>query len=145
MTTGTMLQIRRTFRAPRERVWAAFTDPAQLQRWYALEDDWATPVVEIDLRVGGRYRIGLQPPGRPVFYETGTYVEIAEPGRLVYTCVQSSEGGVGHDETLVTIDFVELDGDTEVVLTQGYHTVADRDLHGAGWQRFLDRLERALD
>ncbi len=52
----------RTIDAPRERVFQAWTDPTHLLRWWAAEPGWATPIAEVDLRVGGRYRLGMQNP-----------------------------------------------------------------------------------
>ena len=142
----TTLQISRRFRAPVERVFRAFTDPDELQRWYALADDWETPVVEIDLRVGGRFRIGLRPPGRDTFYETGEYREIVPNQRLVYTQVLHGAGeGVDHDGTLTTIEFIARGAETDVVITEGgFPSVTERDVHASGWPGFLDRLEAML-
>ena len=139
-TEATTLVLTRTFAAPVARVWRAFTEPTELKKWYALNDEWTTPIAEVDLRVGGQYRLGLQPPGREPFFETGEYREIVENERLVYTCALTGDGDVGHDETLVVVEFKARGDETDVVITQGYATVADRDVHGRGWSMFLERL-----
>lgn len=143
-TAETTIVIRRTFGAPRDRVWRAWTDPEALKRWYALDDTWRTPVAEVDLRVGGAYRIGIEPPGTEPFFETGVYREIVPHERLVYTCaLAGGDRSAGHEETLVTVEFRDAAGATEVLVTQtGFPTVEQRDLHQRGWSRFLDRLER---
>jgi uncharacterized protein YndB with AHSA1/START domain len=135
------LQVRRTLRCAPERVFQAWTDPDQLQQWYAPSDDWSTPVAEVDLRVGGSYRIGLAAPGRAPFYEVGEFLEVAPPSRLVYT--QRTEGGGSAEELVVSVEFIARDGATEVVVTErGYTDARVRDLHRRGWEGFLARLAR---
>ncbi|MGH7820780.1 MAG: SRPBCC family protein, partial [Candidatus Binatia bacterium] len=56
------LRIQRVFDAPREKVFRAFTDPEELKLWFGPNDDITVPVVEVDLRAGGRYRIDLKTP-----------------------------------------------------------------------------------
>lgn len=122
-----------------------------MKAWYRPDDGWATPVAEVDLRVGGAYRIGLTPPGGATFYEIGAFREIALPDRLVYTLC--FEGVHRHErtgeemetyETTITATFDELPaGRTRVIVThEGYRTRHDRDRHQNGWPRFLDQLAR---
>jgi uncharacterized protein YndB with AHSA1/START domain len=126
------LTVRRLVRAAPERVFEAWTTPAMLQSWYGLDDSWTTPAAEVDLRVGGRYRITLQPSGPgSAFDEAGEYLVVDPPRRLVYTC----------GDRTVAVDFVAHDDGTEVVVVEsGYETAAARDRHAGGWPRFLDRL-----
>ena len=56
----TQLRVTRTFAAPREKVFRAWTDPQALKTWFAPSDKFATRIPELDLRVGGRYRIEMQ-------------------------------------------------------------------------------------
>lgn len=138
---GHVLTVDRTIKAVPERVFAAWTEPAQLMAWYAPDDSWTTPSAEVDLRVGGTYRIGLQRPGAEPFFESGEFVEVDPPHRLVYT--QRTDGpsrGAG-EHILVTVEFTPSpDGTLVRVLEQGYADPAVRDLHASGWPRFLDRL-----
>jgi uncharacterized protein YndB with AHSA1/START domain len=135
--------------AERGVVWRAWTAPQGLLRWYRPDDAWSTPTAEVDLREGGAYRIGLQPPGRPMFYEVGRFREVSPPHRLTYTV--RFEGPHRHEvtgedmetyETLITAVFdEEPPGRTRVrVLHEGYRTREDRDRHLNGWPRFLDHL-----
>ena len=59
---STNLLLARIFKAPREKVFEAWTNPEVLQRWFGPSDDFATPSVEVDLQIGGRYRIHLKAP-----------------------------------------------------------------------------------
>ena len=58
----TILQISRTFNAPRELVFQAWTQPESLSRWWAAGPRFTTPIAEVDLRVGGKYRLGMLAP-----------------------------------------------------------------------------------
>ena len=138
----TILELRRIIPASRERVFRAWTDPAQLKRWFAVADDFTTPIADVDLRVGGRYRLGMQPPGNdPVLIVGGVYREILPPERLVFTWRWESSDK-NEPETLVTVNFVERGDMTEVVLQHElFASEALRDKHAEGWAGCLDHLE----
>jgi uncharacterized protein YndB with AHSA1/START domain len=111
--TGNRLQITRVFDAPRERVFAAWRNPAVLQRWTGCKD--ATNVeCQADFRVGGAFttkmHIGGQANCDCAF--TGTYDEIAEPSKIAYHV------NLGPAVTRVVVEFFELAGKTRMVLTQ---------------------------
>ncbi|MBX7166595.1 MAG: SRPBCC domain-containing protein [Pirellulales bacterium] len=138
------LVLHRTLRAPRERVFRAWTDPQQLSQWFAPAPDMDHPIMEVDFRVGGRYRIGMQRPGAPLYIVAGEYREISPPRRLVFTWQWQNEGSL-RDETLVTVELLDHDGGTRLVLTHELlPTEIDRTKHGEGWTGCLDRLERFL-
>ena len=131
------LTVRRVIKATPERVFEAWTTPALLRAWYGVDDSWTTPVAEVDLRVGGRYRITLVKPGGDSFDEAGEYVQIDPPHRLVYTC--DSTGWDGRQT--VTVEFLpHADGTEVVVVESGYPTAELRDEHAGGWALFVDRL-----
>jgi len=133
----TTLRITRTFAAPRERVFQAWTDPAALKEWWA-PPGYATPAAEVDLRVGGRYRIGMkEEPDGPLFYLTGVFREVRPPEKLVYTWRWENE----QSETLVTIEFRDRGAATEVALLhEVFQTGQERDAHEKGWTGALDKL-----
>ncbi|MEX2100332.1 MAG: SRPBCC domain-containing protein [Acidimicrobiia bacterium] len=136
--TGTYeLTLTKVVRAPREKVFEAWTSPEWLTRWYGMADDWTVPVAEVDLRVGGRYRIVMAGPGFDAFDETGEFLEIVPNERLVYTMTS----GAWTEQLLVTVTFAEHPDGTEVTLTDaGYATADLRDQHANGWPGWLDRL-----
>ena len=57
------LDVSRVFNAPRERVYQAWMRPEDLEQWWHMSADATTPFAEVDLRVGGHYRLGMKPPG----------------------------------------------------------------------------------
>jgi uncharacterized protein YndB with AHSA1/START domain len=86
--TATSLTISRTINAPRDRVFEAWTDPAQLHKRWGAGENFTAPIAEVDLRTGGSYRLGMQPPGQETPHVVvGVYREVSPPERLVYTWV----------------------------------------------------------
>ena len=138
------LTLTRTYAAPREAVFRAWTDPDALKQWFGPTDEFTTPIAEVDLRMGGRYRIGMQSPDQEDLHIVGgVYREIEPPEKLVFTL--SWEEGIDVGETLVTVEFRDLGGSTEVVLThERFPSEEARDKHHEGWSGCLDRLPKAL-
>jgi len=132
------LILTRTFKAPVERVYAAWTDPEKMRRWFA-PGDMTVPDAEADVRVGGRYRVTMQ-GGECEFNVTGgVYREVIPNHRLVFTWQWE-----GTDlETLVTLEFRSVSAnETELTLThEGFDNESTRDKHGEGWNGCLVNLE----
>jgi uncharacterized protein YndB with AHSA1/START domain len=141
VTETTTLRLTRAFAARRERVFRALTQPEDLTAWFGPSDEYATAGVDVDLRVGGHYSIALRTPSGEVIRVGGTYREVLAPSRLVFTW--QWEGNP--NETLVTIDLVEVGDRTELRLThERFADAAERDRHGGGWSGSLERLDRRL-
>jgi uncharacterized protein YndB with AHSA1/START domain len=135
----TTLHLARTFLAPREKVFRAWTNPEELKKWWG-PPGYSTPSAEVDLRVGGKYRLGMRKlPDGELFYLTGTYRDVRPPERLVYTWRWEANPEMG--ETLVTVEFRAVGDSTEVVLTHEFFpNQKARDDHNQGWSGCLDRL-----
>src|SRR5215471_740500 len=107
-----LVVVRRVMAIPREEVFAAWLDPASLRLWMRPGDvDRAT--VEVDPRVGGKFRIVMHHAGRDDAH-WGEYLAIEPPSRLSFTWI--SEYTDLHP-TVVTVELLEKNGGTEVVLT----------------------------
>jgi uncharacterized protein YndB with AHSA1/START domain len=138
------LRIERTFDAPREAVFRAWTEREQLLRWSHFNDDWKIVDVETDLHVGGSYRISWRAPDGAMWYELGEYREITPPERLVKMC-RFDFPDLDEAETLLTIEFHERGAQTLVILVQeGYRHVQTRDNHQSGWPGFMNQLDAEL-
>ena len=137
------LVVRRRFAAPRERVFAAWTDRAQLERWYTPEDDSPVVIAEFDFRVGGHCRAEFGPPGELPYVEIAEYREIDPPARLAFTTVLT-RGDLRIAETTCVLEFVDLGGSTELVMTERGFDEAMRDDRAGGWGRTLDHIARVL-
>ena len=136
--------IRRAFSTTAERLFAAWTEPAQLAQW------WAPPgselrSVEVDLRVGGRYRIGLFREGAGLFFVAGVYEMIQRPHRLAFTWRwERPEMDIG--ESRVTLQFQEKGDLTELTLVHArFPDEAARSAHREGWRGILSNLDSWLN
>lgn len=135
------LQLRRTFQAPRERVFRAWTSPEELKRWHAPAP-MTTPVAEVDLRVGGKYRIHMRAPDGAEHHAVGVYRVVDPPKKLVFTWTW--EGGDMAD-TLVTVEFLDRGPATELVLTHElFPSDEARASHEHGWNAVLEKLGQML-
>ena len=107
------VRVTRIFQVTRERVFRAWTEPKELRQWFGVAEGFTTPIAEVDLRVGGSYRLGMQPPGSDqVLIAQGIYREIVRPEKLVFTWRWETPNSV-EPHTLVTIEFFERDHATE--------------------------------
>ena len=141
-TTETALRITRTFRASREKVFRAWTEPEALKRWFAPDDAFDTRVLLFDSRPGGRYRIDMRKDDASHIV-AGEYREVRPPERLVFTWKWENHPERGTEDTIVTLEFLDHGGSTELVLThERFPDAAIRDDHNKGWTGCLDRLAR---
>jgi len=137
----TELFLSRELAAPRERVYAAWTEADQAGRWWAPQK-FTTLACTMDLRPGGAWRREMRAPDGRVIVKHGVYRELVPPERLVFTYVTEHAGGVIDPETLVTVTFADLgDGRTRLTLRHtAFETDAARDDHRGGWTSSLDRF-----
>ncbi len=141
--SGLTLHLERVFDAPPSLVFEACTEPELLAKWWGPEG-FTAPGIATDLRVGGGYRIAMQPPVGELFYLSGEFREVDPPNRLAYT-FRWEDPDPEDRETVVTISLRAAEQSTELVLDQGpFATQARYDLHHAGWTDGLVRLEEAL-
>jgi uncharacterized protein YndB with AHSA1/START domain len=138
----TTLRMERTFQAPAQAVFDAWTSEEVMRRWWHAAHDWETTEAEVDLRVGGTVRVVMRDPHKGVEYGGGGYyTEIEPPTRLAFTWMWD-----GTDtRQLIEIDFEETDGATTVRFTHSdlWDEAAVRS-HEAGWSGAFDNLEREL-
>jgi uncharacterized protein YndB with AHSA1/START domain len=137
------LEMTRVLPAAPSVVFAAFSEANELAKWWGPQG-FTIPSVEFDPRVGGAYRIEMQPPEGEPFHLTGEFREVDPPDRLAYTFAWEPPDP-DDVETLVGLSFRDLDGSTEVSFTQGpFKTEARRALHLDGWTDSFDKLEHLL-
>jgi len=129
--------------APPERVFAAFTNPDVLRQWWGPEGA-STPDPEVDLRVGGAYRLDIVGSDGSVHGLTGEYIEIDPPRRLAFTW-NWTQGNYTGVETKVELDFVARDDGTELTLTHsGFASTEMCEDHRSGWESSFLCLQRAV-
>jgi uncharacterized protein YndB with AHSA1/START domain len=140
---GLVLRLERALPAPRETVYAAFTDPDQLATWWGPHG-FAVAEIDFEPEVGGSYRIAMQPPDGEVFYLNGEFREVEPPSHLAYTFVWDPPTPDDR-ETTVTLEFEDRGDETAVHFTQGEFATEERhDLHEGGWGDSFEKLERKL-
>jgi len=145
MTTGDFsLHISRIFQAPRDRVFKAWMDPVDLKKWWHMSIEATTPIAEVDLRVGGRYRLGMTAPDSGQVMAIGGEFLIVEPPELLeYTWAW--EDAENEPESTVRVEFKDLGQSTEVVITHGvFVSEQRRQQHIDGWQGCMDQLDAIL-
>lgn len=123
-----------TVAAPPERVFAAFTDPAELAAWFWPER-FATAYT-LDVREGGAFHVRSDAMGMGV---SGRYVEVAPPARLAMTWAWDGEDGP-ESHVLVEIGATAAGGSEVRVTHSANASAAARDGHGQGWHDCLGRL-----
>jgi uncharacterized protein YndB with AHSA1/START domain len=137
------LELERVLPAPPPAVFAAFTDPDELAKWWGPEG-FTTPSLDFEPRVGQSYRIEMQPPEGDPFHLVGQFREVDPPARLAYTFVWEPPDP-DDVETVVDLSFRDLGESTAVSLAQGpFKTKSRRALHRDGWTDSFDRVERHL-
>ena len=129
----------RTYPVDRDTLWAMWTDPEHLARWFKPSlDAFGPSIAKVDLRTGGDYRIEMVRKDGEVFAVSGQFVDVEQPTRLTFTWRWDGTP----DTSLVEVSFIaETDGGSSVALT---HTKLvsqeDVDGHTEGWVCCLDSL-----
>jgi uncharacterized protein YndB with AHSA1/START domain len=140
---GLVLRLSRVLPAPREAVYRALTDPAELAKWWGPKG-FTSPSVDFDPQVGGSYRIAMQPPDGDLFHLSGEFREVDPPARLSYT-FRWDPRDPDDRETLATLVLEDRGEETEVLFTQGeFATEERRALHEGGWTDSFGKLEQLL-
>ncbi len=133
------LTIKRRLKAPPAKVFAAWTDPEKIMRWFGPGAMQCTHA-EFDLRVGGRYVIAAASPDGEKHQVGGIVREIEPDRRLVYTWAWHS---MPEQESLVTVEFKpDGDGTLLTLIHEKFFDEDARDRHQHGWNGALDKLEK---
>ena len=161
MTEKKPVVINREFKAPIEKVWAAWTEEEQMKKWWGPQH-FTAPSITIDLKVGGKYLFcmrGAMGPGQPEIdmWSAGTYEEIVPLKKLVYTDHFADEKGnyispatygmADFDEEMrVTVEFESLpDGGTKMTVThEGAVPGTNADNMSIGWNQSFDKLNSSV-
>jgi uncharacterized protein YndB with AHSA1/START domain len=137
-----VVRIERTFDAPAEEVFDAWTSPEVLRRWFHAFPDWDTPEAEVDLRVGGKVRVVMRGPDGRRAGMGGEYRLVDRPHRLEMTWTFDD---LPANEQLIEITFSESEGSTTVVMVNS--RISDdgrRESQDVGWNGCFNELQRVL-
>jgi uncharacterized protein YndB with AHSA1/START domain len=124
-TSERELVVTRTFNGPARLVFEAWTKPELFKRWWVPKSTgMSLRSCEMDVRVGGKYRLEFEPEGMAFF---GTYLVVTPHSRLVWTNEEGGEGG-----PVTTVTFEEQGGQTLLVLHELYPSKEALDAAGTG-------------
>ncbi|MBT5330212.1 MAG: SRPBCC domain-containing protein [Porticoccaceae bacterium] len=134
------LSVSKTINAPIESVFNAWLDPEILAKFMIPGEGVTVPLAESDARVGGSFKIMMVAGDREMPH-TGEYIAIDPHSSLIFTW----QSGHSVDGSTVSLNFSEVDGGTEVELTQvKFLNEEAREDHRGGWTRILDTLDSLL-
>jgi uncharacterized protein YndB with AHSA1/START domain len=139
-STADELVMTRLFDAPRELVFKVWTDPVLAKNWWGPRN-YPAVHLEMDVRLGGAWRIGLRSPdtGKEL-WQGGIFRQISPPGRLSFTFAWEEEGERGL-QTFVSVTFTDEGGKTRMEFRQTpFQSAVERDGHRYGWNSTFDRL-----
>jgi uncharacterized protein YndB with AHSA1/START domain len=137
------LALTRSYPVAPEKVWRAWTDPQALKRWWGPGGKDPVSVAELDVRVGGRFRIVFGGPQGADHEVRGVYREVVANRRLVFTWTWPRT--TPERESLVSLEFRPAGGGTELAfLHQQLFDESVRDGHRRGWTESLAKLEQYL-
>ena len=138
----TSLELVRFVNVPADRVYDAWTDPAQLRQWFGPENV-RTRNISADVRVGGKYRWDLTSPEGEEMSAFGEYKELVPGKKIVFTWQWDDDEAWENRTSIVAIELFERRGGTELRLRhEKLPSEESRDRHIEGWNSLLDRLEQ---
>jgi uncharacterized protein YndB with AHSA1/START domain len=137
-----VVRIERTFDAPAEDVFDAWTSEEVIGRWFRPREGWREADAEVDLRVGGKVRVVMRTSdGEPVS-AGGEYTLIERPTRLAFTWTFEDDPS---DEQMIELKFTERDGVTTVLFVNSdISGEKRRDSQYEGWSTCFDEMARVL-
>lgn len=141
-TDDLSLQIKRFIKAPRGRVYAAWTDPAQMKQWFGPESVRTRGLIA-EARVGGQFRWDLTTSEGEEMTMLGEYRELRPDKKIVFTWQWQNDEDWKDRISIVTVELDDAKGGTELRLThEQLPGKESRDGHTGGWNSALDKLEK---
>ena len=144
------LSLTRLIKAPREKVYAAWTQPELMKQWFAPLP-FTTPIVELDLRVGGANKIVMQDVDGNQYPNHGVYLELVPNEKIVCTDAYTS-AWVPSEKPFMTmiLTFEDEGGDTRYTARVVHWSEADREAHEQmgfyeGWGKCADQLAALVE
>ena len=131
------ITITRVLNAPIALVWEALTEPKHLVHWYHADEGWTTPFAELDMKKGGKLRIGFgSPDGKNDFVLTGTFTEVTPPKSMIYT--------MDDGRPVTTTLTAQGPKQTKLEVTFALETTYSEEQQRHGWTQMYVHLEQYL-
>lgn len=130
---ATKVNIHATVAAPREKVWACYTEPEHITKWNFAADDWQCPSASNDMRVGGKYTARMEAKDGSFGFDFEAIYNAIDPGHsFTYTIP---------DGRVVDVVFSDNGSNTDVAITFDAESVNPVELQQAGWQSILNNFK----
>ena len=138
------LTLERCYPVAPEKVWRAWTDPQALARWFGPGGPQPVALAELDVRVGGRFRVRFGGADGNEHEVQGVYREVVPNRRLVFTWTWPRT--TPERESVVSIELRAAGGGTEMIFTHAQHfDESVRDGHRRGWSESFVKLGTYLE
>ncbi len=153
--TSTTIVVERGFDASPEKVWYHWNDVESIKKWWSPKH-FTAPVVQSDLRVGGKFLLAMQDPNGKISYNSGTYKEIIPNQKIVSEFSFSDENGnlipgdkvevpgKWPDSVTVTVEFQDISGKTNIKVTEEGIPTIMYFFAKMGWQQQFEKLENVI-
>ena len=140
------VEIRRSFTAAPEKVFAAFADPSLVVLWLSPSPDTKLSLLRFDFREGGAYRFAYHIPDGKTVIVGGSYTLIEPPSKIIFSWIIEPPDEHAGIESEVFVTITPDDGGTELVIRHEKFTRTDAIVrHSEGWRGALDQLSAMLD
>ena len=144
-TKNFSLEVERLIEAPRDQVYTAWTDPAQMKQWFGPENVQTRDLIA-DARVGGTFRWDLTNSEREDMTILGEYRELQQGKKIVFTWQWEDDEDWENHISIVTVELNDAEGGTNLRLThEQLPNEESRDGHRQGWNSTLNKLERLFE
>ncbi len=142
--TTEVVRIVRTIKAPPEKVYDAWMDPAKRMQWWCGDIGMTCDFCEIDPQVGGRYRVNMRDAENEYFMH-GQFVELSPPTKIMFT-QRWETWRESHQDSLITVELRAVEAGTELTFTHAGlpDDNAVRE-HTEGWECCMDTLTEYLN
>lgn len=141
-TKESIIRITENFRAPREKVFKAWTKPESLKKWFMAEEGVVVTDVKVDLTIGGKYFIETMFPGNEPSRIEGVFSQVLTADELAYSWLTPVLKG---RMTKVEVTFKDVDNGSQLFLSHGeFLNENELELHLYGWEKCLGKLHQFL-
>ena len=143
-STPEPLKFTRFFKQPPAVVFDVWTNPKTMRQWFRPSEEISHPFLTVDLRVGGTFHVAFQGPNGEVDVLRGEFIEITPPYRLVYSWEWEPPNEHAGIPSVVTVQFNEKDGGTELLLCHAISDSGMKERHSLGWCGALILLDEFM-
>jgi uncharacterized protein YndB with AHSA1/START domain len=149
------VHVEHVLNAPVAKVWMLWNDPESMKKWWSPKG-FTAPVIKNDFRVNGTYLLSMKAPNGEMYWNSGTYKEIIPSQKIVSTMSFSDENGklvagsdvkapgTWPDEVIVTVEFKDLGGKTQVNITEVGIPLIMKLMAKMGWMQQFDKFDALL-